>query len=242
MLTRWQSIEYITAQNFDPRAFDLLNCITVVPGAIGAFRKQAVVDAGMFTSDTLAEDCDLTIRLLRLGYTVRNCTEAVSYTEAPETLKGFLKQRFRWSFGVMQTFWKHRDACFNSRYRALGMVALPNILIYQIILPFLAPLADLVLIVSLIAAGMHILPADIGSILLYYCIFMLVDIAGAAIAFLFEKASYGKLGWMIPQRLVYRQLMYYILLKSFVKALKGELQGWGKLKRTGNVSKAVSAV
>jgi len=240
MLTRWQSIEYITAQNFDRRAFDLLNCITVVPGAIGAFRKEAVVDAGMFTSDTLAEDCDLTIRLLRSGYAVRNCTEAISYTEAPETLRGFLKQRFRWSFGVMQAFWKHRDACFNTGYKTLGTVALPNILIYQIVLPFLAPLADLVLIVSLIAAGMHILPADIGSILLYYGIFMLVDIAGAAIAFLFEKESYGKLAWMIPQRLVYRQLMYYILLRSFVKAIKGELQGWGKLKRTGNVGKAVS--
>lgn len=242
MITRWQSIEYITAQNFDRRAFDLFNCIIVVPGAIGAFRRQAVIDAGMFTTDTLAEDCDLTVRLLRAGYRIRNCTEAISYTEAPETLRGFLKQRFRWSFGVMQTFWKHRDACFNTKYKALGTIALPNILIYQIILPFLAPLADLVLIVSLIAAGMHILPADIGSILLYYCIFMLVDIAGAGIAFLFEKESYLKLLWMIPQRLVYRQLMYYVLLKSVVKAIKGELQGWGKLKRTGNLSKAISTI
>lgn len=242
MITRWQSIEYITSQNFDRRAFDLFNCIIVVPGAIGAFRKQAVMDAGMFTTDTLAEDCDLTMRLLKGGYKIRNCTEAISYTEAPETLRGFLKQRFRWSFGVMQTFWKHRDACFNTKYRALGTIALPNILIYQIILPFLAPVADLVLVASLIAAGMHILPVDIGSILLYYCIFMVVDIASAAVAFLFEKESYLKLIWMIPQRLVYRQLMYYVLLKSVVKAIKGELQGWGKLKRTGNLSKAVSTI
>lgn len=242
MITHWQSIEYITSQNFDRRAFDLFNCIIVVPGAIGAFRKQAVIDAGMFTSDTLAEDCDLTMRLLRSGFKIRNCTAAISYTEAPETLKGFLKQRFRWSFGVMQTFWKHRDTCFNIKYKALGTIALPNILIYQIILPFLAPLADLVLIISLVAAGMHILPVDIGSILLYYCIFMIVDIASAAIAFLFEKEPYVKLIWMIPQRLVYRQLMYYVLLKSVVKAIKGELQGWGKLKRTGNMTKAVSTV
>ena len=194
----------------------------------------------MFTTDTLAEDCDLTVRLLRNGYTIRNCTDAISYTEAPESLRGFLKQRFRWSFGVMQTFWKHNDACFNPKYKALGLVALPNILIFQILLPFLAPLADLVLVVSLIAAGMHILPADLSSILIYYGIFMLVDIAGAAIAFLFEHESYKKLVWMIPQRLVYRQLMYYILVKSFIKAIKGELQGWGKLKRTGNVNENIS--
>jgi cellulose synthase/poly-beta-1,6-N-acetylglucosamine synthase-like glycosyltransferase len=67
MITRWQSIEYITSQNFDRRAFDLLNCITVVPGAIGAFRKGAILQAGGFTTDTLAEDCDLTMRLHRIG-------------------------------------------------------------------------------------------------------------------------------------------------------------------------------
>lgn len=235
MITNWQSIEYITSQNFDRRAFDLLNCITVVPGAIGAFKKTALIEAGGFTTDTLAEDCDLTMRLHRKQYLVRNCTTAVSYTEAPETMKQFLKQRFRWSFGVMQCFWKHRDAVFNPKYKNFGMVALPNILIFQILLPFLAPLADLILILSLVAAGLDIIPASISHIILYYIIFTLVDIIGAAIAFSFEKNGYKKLLWLIPQRFIYRQLMYYILIKSFNRALKGELQGWGALKRTGNV-------
>ncbi|MEO5945014.1 MAG: glycosyltransferase [Ferruginibacter sp.] len=240
MITHWQSIEYITSQNFDRRAFDLLNCITVVPGAIGAFKKAAINEAGGFTSDTLAEDCDLTMRLHRKGYQVRNCTTAISYTEAPETMKQFLKQRFRWSFGVIQCFWKHRDALFNPRYKNFGLVALPNILIFQVILPFLAPFADLILIISLIMAGAGIIPPSFNNIIIFYVIFSLVDIAGAAIAFSFEKERYYKLLWMIPQRFVYRQLMYYILLKSFNKALKGELQGWGVLKRTGNVKQAVT--
>ncbi len=235
MITRWQSIEYITSQNFDRRAFDLLNCITVVPGAIGAFKKEAIIKAGGFTSDTLAEDCDLTMRLHRNHYTVRNCNEAISYTEAPETMQQFMKQRFRWSFGVIQCFWKHRDAVFNPKYKNLGMVALPNILIFQMILPFLAPLADLILVLSLLAAGLGIIPASLGHIIFYYLVFSVVDIAGAALAFAFEKEDYKKLLWMIPQRLVYRQLMYYILIKSFNRAIKGELQGWGVLKRTGNV-------
>jgi len=235
MITRWQNIEYVTSQNFDRRAFDLLNCITVVPGAIGAFRKDAVLLAGGFTTDTLAEDCDLTMRLLRNGYTIRNCTSAISYTEAPETFRQFLKQRFRWSFGVMQCFWKHRDAVFNPRYKNFGMVAMPNILIYQMILPILAPLADLILVLSLIAASIGVLVASVPHIIFYYIIFTFVDIAGAALAFAFEKENHLKLVWMLPQRLIYRQLMYYILIKSFNKAIKGELQGWGALKRTGSV-------
>jgi cellulose synthase/poly-beta-1,6-N-acetylglucosamine synthase-like glycosyltransferase/spore germination protein YaaH/peptidoglycan/xylan/chitin deacetylase (PgdA/CDA1 family) len=235
MITRWQSIEYITSQNFDRRAFDLLNCITVVPGAIGAFRKDAVLLAGGFTIDTLAEDCDLTMRLLRNGYTVRNCTEAISYTEAPETFSQFLKQRFRWSFGVMQCFWKHRDTLFNKNYKNFGMIAMPNIFVYQILLPILAPLADIILVLSLLAASFGILVASIPHIIFYYLIFTVVDIAGAALAFAYEKENHLKLIWMVPQRLIYRQMMYYILIKSINKAVKGELQGWGALKRTGSV-------
>jgi cellulose synthase/poly-beta-1,6-N-acetylglucosamine synthase-like glycosyltransferase/spore germination protein YaaH/peptidoglycan/xylan/chitin deacetylase (PgdA/CDA1 family) len=235
MITRWQSIEYITSQNFDRRAFDLLNCITVIPGAIGAFRKDAILFSGGFTTDTLAEDCDLTMRLLRNGYVIRNCTAAISYTEAPETFKQFLKQRFRWSFGIMQCFWKHRDTIFNKKYKNFGMVAMPNILIFQIILPILAPLADIILVLSLLAASFGIVIASIPHIILYYFIFTLVDIAGAALAFAYEKENHLKLVWMLPQRLVYRQLMYYILIKSFNKAIKGEMQGWGALKRTGRV-------
>ncbi|HEX4850780.1 MAG TPA: polysaccharide deacetylase family protein, partial [Puia sp.] len=114
LLTRWQSIEYVSSQNFDRKAFAYVNAITVVPGAIGAFRKKAIEEAGGFTTDTLAEDCDLTIRILRCNYKIENESGAIAMTEAPETLKMFFKQRFRWSFGVLQTFWKNRDVLFNT--------------------------------------------------------------------------------------------------------------------------------
>jgi len=234
MLTKWQSIEYTTAQNFDRRAFDLINGITVVPGAIGAFKKAAIEKAGGFTTDTLAEDCDLTIRILRSDYRIINCIEAIAVTEAPESLKEFMKQRFRWSYGIMQAFWKNRDACFNPRYRGLGMVALPNILIFQIVLPIFAPLAYLVLILSLI--WNHNNPESLYKILIYYLVFMLVDVLVSVIAFIFEKEKLTKLFWLIPQRFVYRQLMYVILFRALRKAVKGESQSWGVLTRTGNVA------
>ncbi|OOQ58607.1 glycosyltransferase [Mucilaginibacter pedocola] len=229
IITRWQSIEYITAQNMDRRAFDLINSITVVPGAIGAFRKSAIFKAGGFTYDTLAEDCDLTMRILKQGYIVRNSADAVAYTEAPETLNMLLKQRFRWSFGVIQSFWKNKDALFNKKYKFFGMVGMPNILIFQIFLPLFSPLADLMMIFGLLGDKPW-------KILTYYIVFVLVDFIVAIIAFRMEKENYKKLVYIIPQRFIWRQLMYYILFKALRKALKGELSGWGVLKRTGTVT------
>ncbi|MBB6111459.1 Glycosyltransferase, catalytic subunit of cellulose synthase and poly-beta-1,6-N-acetylglucosamine synthase [Mucilaginibacter lappiensis] len=229
IITRWQSIEYITAQNMDRRAFDLINSITVVPGAIGAFRKSAIFKAGGFTYDTLAEDCDLTMRILKQGYIVKNCADAIAYTEAPETINMLLKQRFRWSFGVIQSFWKNRDALFNKKYKFFGMVGMPNILIFQIILPLFSPLADLMMIFALFGAKPE-------KMLIYYVAFVLIDFIVGIIAFRMEKEDYKKLIYIIPQRFMWRQLMYYVLFKSIRKALKGELSGWGVLKRTGNVN------
>jgi cellulose synthase/poly-beta-1,6-N-acetylglucosamine synthase-like glycosyltransferase len=232
ILTKWQSIEYTTAQNFDRLAFDRLNCITVVPGAIGAFRRSSVIACGGFTSDTLAEDCDLTIRLLRNGGVIRNCIKAIAVTEAPETLNQFMKQRFRWSYGIMQSFWKNRDACFNPRYKALGMVALPNILLFQVLMPIIAPLADLLFFFAIAWSWND--PESRHKLFLFYGLFLLVDVTVSVVAFVFEKQKLYKLVWLIPQRFVYRQLMYVILFKSIFRAIKGEGQGWGVLRRTGN--------
>ncbi len=230
LLTNWQSIEYITSQNFDRRAFDLLNSIMVVPGAIGAFRKDAMIEVGGFTVDTLAEDCDLTLRLLSAGFTVRNCNEALSYTEAPETVHMFIKQRFRWTFGIMQSFWKHRESLFNLKEPNLGWVILPNVLIFQMFLPLFSPIVDILMIYS-------IFNGDAGYVLEFYVAFLLFDSSISFMAFKFDKEKFTfKTFWQFAlQRLIYRQLMWYVLVKAYNKAIKGEMAHWGVLKRTGNV-------
>src|SRR4029077_975459 len=105
------------------------------------------------TTDTLAEDCDLTIRILRCGYQIENENGAIALTESPETFKMLVKQRCRWSFGVMQTFWKHRDTLFNWKYKWLGCLAIPNILIFQYIIPSIIPLADFFMLVGLLTGN-----------------------------------------------------------------------------------------
>jgi len=239
LLTKWQSIEYITAQNFERRAFDLINAITVVPGAIGAFKKEVVEQVGGFTSDTLAEDCDLTIRILKNNYRVVSCTDAIAITEAPETIKQFMKQRFRWNYGIMQSFWKNKDACFNPAFKSLGLFALPNILIFQIILPMIAPLADVMFIVGIIWNRND--PASLHKLELFYLIYFVIDVLTSVVAFSFEKEKIAKLIWLIPQRLIYRQLMYVILFRSIRRAIRGQHQGWGVLKRTGNVNVKIAS-
>lgn len=229
LLTKWQAIEYITSQNFDRLAYANINAITVVPGAIGAFKKKAIEDAGGFTTDTLAEDCDLTIRILKAGYKIGHENRAIAMTEAPEKTMQFIKQRTRWTFGVMQTFWKHKECLFSKKQKGLGIWAMPNILVFQFIIPFFSPLADLFMLIGLFTGNAE----KIG---MYYLLFMLVDISISIAAFIFEKERIDKLLWIIPQRFCYRWIMYVVLFKSFRKALKGELQTWGVLKRTGNVA------
>lgn len=230
ILTKWQSIEYITSQNFDRNGFAYVNAITVIPGAIGAFRKEVLISCGGFTTDTLAEDCDLTIRILKAGYTVLNEPKAYAYTEVPENLNQFMKQRVRWSFGVLQTFWKHKHALFNTRYKSLGLIALPDMLLFKYVIPLFMPLADILMFIGLLSG-------NISKIGFYFLIFVLVDALIASLSFLFEKEDPKKLIWIIPQRLIYRWIMMVVFFKAIKRAIKGELQVWGVLKRTGNVKK-----
>jgi cellulose synthase/poly-beta-1,6-N-acetylglucosamine synthase-like glycosyltransferase/peptidoglycan/xylan/chitin deacetylase (PgdA/CDA1 family)/spore germination protein YaaH len=244
LVTRWQALEYITSQNLDRRAFASLNCITVVPGAVGAWRRELVEQAGGFYSDTLAEDQDLTLRIRRLGYKIGYEERAVAWTEAPDTLRGLFRQRFRWSFGTLQCMWKHRDALFRRRYSTLGWIAMPNVWIFQIIFPLLSPLLDAVVIWSLVAAVVSRLehPAEpvfshLGLVLFYYALFLAVDWLSAAFAFVLERGEqWSLLWWLFLQRFGYRQIMYAVMVTSVITAVKGRLVGWGKLERKNTVA------
>jgi cellulose synthase/poly-beta-1,6-N-acetylglucosamine synthase-like glycosyltransferase/peptidoglycan/xylan/chitin deacetylase (PgdA/CDA1 family) len=250
LITRWQALEYIVAQNLDRRAFERLNCITVVPGAVGAWRRQVVQDLGGFHSDTLAEDADLTIRVIRAGHVVVYDERAIALTEAPAEIGSFLKQRFRWTYGMMQTALKHLDALTNSKPNSIGLVALPNILIFQLLLPCIAPIADFLLVMALAGVGLNAylypdLPISPGllHILIFYGIFFALDFAVAAIAFLTERDEQPwLLVLLIPQRFFHRQLLYFVVLKSIVVAIRGRAVGWFKLARMATVKHADVAV
>ncbi len=243
LLTRWQAIEYVTSQNLDRRAFSLLNGITVVPGAVGAWRREAVLAAGGFSHDTLAEDQDLTLALLSKGYEISYAPHAVAWTEAPDTVRGLIKQRFRWSFGTLQCMWKYRGALLRPSAGSLGMIALPNTWIFQLLVNAIAPLADLMFVLSLVSVwlvglqhGGTYAVASLEQILTLYAVFLLVDWLAAVIAFLAEPEEEFRLTWLVfLQRFAYRQFMYWVVWKAFAAAARGGLVGWGTLERKATV-------
>jgi cellulose synthase/poly-beta-1,6-N-acetylglucosamine synthase-like glycosyltransferase/peptidoglycan/xylan/chitin deacetylase (PgdA/CDA1 family)/spore germination protein YaaH len=227
-ITRFQSIEYIYGFNLDRRALDLLNAITVVPGAAGAWRKSLVLKAGGFGSATLAEDTDLTLAIRRMGYRIRYEEDAVAYTEAPEDTRSLARQRFRWSFGTLQAAWKHRDATFDPRYGSLGFVALPSIWLFQVLLSVLSPFADLAMVIALFAGNWRI-------VLVYYGAFFVLELLTGLLAYGLEWEPPQDLALLFFQRVYYRMLMQWVLLRSVVYALRGGLVGWGKIERHATV-------
>lgn len=245
LITSWQSVEYTTSQNLDRRAYASLNAVTVVPGAIGAWRVAALREAGGYWADTLAEDMDLTWRLRRLGYRIENEPAAFAYTEAPDTLRGFFKQRFRWAFGTLQCLVKHAGAL--GRYGWFGAVVLPMLWVFQIGFQALAPLIDLQVAVSLggwIAgrfsggeshAAAQSAQGQLLGVLGLYAIFLAVEFGAGLIAYRLERRSPRPLLGLLLQRFAYRQIMYAVIFKSLLRALTGGREGWGKLERKGTV-------
>ena len=243
IVTRWQALEYITSQNMDRRAFASLNCITVVPGAVGAWRRELIEQCGGFSNATLAEDQDLTLLIRKLGYKIGYEEAAIAWTEAPDRLGTLARQRFRWAFGTLQCLWKHRDALFRPRYGTLGLVGMPNVWIFQVLFPLISPIMDLIVIYTL-ASSMYYRFAqpsgfsftNLRQVLFYYALFLAVDWVAAAFAFLLErKERWRLLWWLFLQRFCYRQVMYYVMIKSVATAARGAVVGWGKLERKATV-------
>jgi cellulose synthase/poly-beta-1,6-N-acetylglucosamine synthase-like glycosyltransferase/peptidoglycan/xylan/chitin deacetylase (PgdA/CDA1 family)/spore germination protein YaaH len=251
--TRWQALEYITSQNFERRALDLFHVVTVVPGAIGAWRTAPVKAAGGYPLNTVAEDADLTMNLLEQGFQVNYEDRALAYTEAPIDAKGLMRQRFRWSFGTLQAVWKHRAAFI--RNKAMGLFALPNILIFQMFLPLVSPFIDIMFLAGIVNyfVDLHYHPlaastASLEKLLAYFGAFLLIDFVTSSVAFSLERrhpANKGD-GWLLfhiwLQRFAYRQVFSIVLFKTLKRAIDGKPFNWDKIERTAKMSKATEAL
>jgi peptidoglycan-N-acetylglucosamine deacetylase len=252
-LTRWQALEYVTSQNLEKRAFDLLNCIPVVPGALSAWRAEAINDCGGFSADTVAEDTDLTITIRRAGWKIYYEEEAIGWTDAPETASALIRQRFRWTFGTLQAFWKHRDTLGRAKYGTLGWIALPNMFLFQLLLPLFSPVIDLLFLGSLAmwgASQFHFthLPqfytaADVQRSLVFFIGFMLIDFLTCVVAFTLERHEDWSLLWpLLLQRFYYRQMMYIVLFRAVMGAVQGKPVGWRGVEPEPEVPASVAHV
>ena len=222
LVTRWQAIEYVTAQNVERRALDSLGAITVVPGAVGAWRLAALVEVGGYPEDTLAEDQDLTIAIQRKGWRVAYDVEAIALTEAPETLRALGKQRYRWSFGTLQCLWKHRAVFRTGRPRGLALFGMPQAWLFQILFAAISPLIDLALVTSILGTIVRVnqhgwaqTSNDVWTMALYWLAFTGVDIlCGWAAYALDNRDMRYPPHLLVAQRFVYRQIMYWVVVRA----------------------------
>jgi cellulose synthase/poly-beta-1,6-N-acetylglucosamine synthase-like glycosyltransferase/peptidoglycan/xylan/chitin deacetylase (PgdA/CDA1 family) len=228
LLGLWQHLDYVTGFNLDRRLYDVLGCMPTVPGAVGAFRRSALAEVGGLSSDTLAEDTDVTIALGRRGWKVVYAEDARAFTETPASLGGLWRQRYRWSFGTMQSVWKHRGALLRRREGPIGLIGLPYLILFQIALPLLAPLID-------IFALYGILFLDPVPVIAYWLGFNVLVIAQGAYAFRLDDERPSAL-WALPlQTFVYRQLMYLVVIQSIASAVQGLRLRWQHVERSGDV-------
>jgi len=228
VLGRWQHLEYVIGFNLDRRMYDLLHCMPTVPGAIGAFRRSTLTAVGGLSDDTLAEDTDLTMAIGRTGQRVVYQERAVAWTEAPATLTALWRQRYRWCYGTLQAVWKHRGAVTaGGPQRPLGLIGLPYLLAFQVLLPLLAPVVDVYAVYGLLFL-------DPVRVVAFYVAFLLLQVLAGAYALHLDRERHAPL-WTLPlQQIVYRQLMYLVVIQSVVSALTGIRLPWQKLERTGS--------
>ena len=244
LITRWQAVEYVTAQNLERRALDRLGAITVVPGAVGAWRRTALDSVGGYPEDTLAEDQDLTISVQRAGWRVACDIDAIAWTEAPETARALYRQRHRWAYGTLQALWKHRGLFREHHARGLARIGLPQAWLFQVGFTLLAPLIDVALVASIVGTAFRIVNhgwaeagGDVRWMALFWALFTAVDLACGWAAFRLDprEERFPALR-LLAQRFGYRQLMYWVVLRACLAAITGPRVTWGKLERSGRVT------
>jgi len=246
IVTRWQAVEYVTAQNLERRALSRFDAITVVPGAVGAWRRSALDSVGGYPHDTLAEDQDLTIAIQRYGWKVRYDIDAVAWTEAPESFGALAKQRFRWAFGTLQCLWKHRRILVDRKPAGLALVGIPQAWLFQIGFALISPLIDLALGISIVSTFLRVqqhgwaqTQSDVLRMGIYWIAFTAIDAVCGWIAYRLEgREKRFPLFLLLAQRFVYRQIMYSVVVRAVTAAIRGPWVGWGKLERSGRVTSA----
>jgi len=229
MIGAWQHIEYVMGFNLDRRMYDVLRCMPTIPGAVGAFRRSALERVGGMSDDTLAEDTDITMAMHRDGWRVVYAEKARAWTEAPESVQQLWSQRYRWSYGTMQAIWKHRRALVERGPSGrFGRVGLPLVSLFMVVAPLLAPLIDVFLLYGVVFG-----PTE--KTIVAWLGVLAIQVVCAAYAFRLDRERMTHLISLPLQQILYRQLMYVVLLQSWITALTGGRLRWQKLRRTGVV-------
>lgn len=226
-LTDLQALEYVEGLNLARSAQSFLKLVNIIPGPIGIFRKIAIENAGYYDSDTFAEDADLTLRILAAGWKIYYEPKSISYTEAPATLQQLLKQRYRWTRGILQSIRKHKKLLVNPTINFGNTFILWMMLFEALIWPVMNLAANAFFIFAALAFGFTSL------IFFWWAGLALLDLMTAIYSVAAEKEEFSLVAYAVIYRMVFILIVDVCKVMSTVEEFLGIKMKWGKLERVG---------
>jgi len=229
IITRLQALEYIEGLNMVRNGQSLLKMVNIIPGPIGMFRLDALIKVGLYDHDTYAEDCDLTLKLLAEGYAIDFESDAVAYTEAPEQLLDLIKQRYRWTRGILQAIRKHQSYLFHTQGRPSMTIILWYMLFESIFWPFMDVFATVFLLYITMITGVN------SFLIFWWSLFTVLDLAGALYCVLITKEKLSLVFYAVLYRLYFIGIINLAKIFATIEEWLGVGMNWGKLERKGKI-------
>lgn len=227
MLTDLQALEYLEGLNMARSAQGFVKMVNIIPGPIGIFRKSAFKDAGFYSSDTFAEDADVTLKILAAGWKIIYEPNAIAFTEAPVTVYQLLKQRYRWTRGILQAIRKHKKYLFNPTVNFNNSVILWQMFYEALVWPAMNIFVNLYFIIVAIFYGMS------SFIFLWWIGIAVLDLMAAVYCVAAEKEEFRLVPYAIIYRMVFILLIDVTKVMATIEEFLGISMTWGKLERTG---------
>ena len=224
-----QALEYIQGLNLVRNGQAYLQLVNIIPGPIGMFRKSAMLEVGCYHTDTFAEDCDLTLNLINKKYKIDYEIDAVSYTEAPEELNNLLKQRYRWTRGILQSVIKHKDKLWKLHKNFSMSMVMWYMLFEAILWPFAFIFANIFMIYMAFTTGYS------AVFIYWWLIFTVLDVAASLYCVSVTKENIKLVLYAFYYRIFFISILNIAKIFATIEEFKGVQMGWGKLERKGRI-------
>jgi poly-beta-1,6-N-acetyl-D-glucosamine synthase len=228
-LARFQALEYVQGLNMARRAQGFVRVVNIIPGPIGVFRRSVLQEVGGYEHDTFAEDADLTLKILSSGYHIVYEDRAIAWTEAPETVNDLIKQRYRWTRGILQAVRKRKLALLNpvSLWVWLSLVMM---LAEGIAMPAASVIVNGMFAMTALANG------QLGAyIVWWFLLFNLLDLVAAMYCVSAEQEELRLVPYALFMRFFYFPIIDVTKLMATVEELQNVEMTWGKLQRSGRL-------
>ena len=222
-----QALEYIEGLNLARQAQSFFRSVNIIPGPIGMFRRDILLSVGGYESDTFAEDADLTLKLVSFGYGIRYEPRAISYTEAPEDLLDLIKQRYRWTRGILQSM-KKRPEVLLQPWRSFTTFFILWYMMFETVLwPAMNIFANVFLI------GMNLAYGLVGLLVFWFLQLTILDVVAAIHCVAAEEEELGLIPYAIIYRVVFVLIVDVCKVLATIEEVLGFRMSWGKLTRIG---------